>query len=261
MQLRRAASLVVLAGAILCGGCGPTEAERKAEEARRAALTPEERAAEDAAKAREEKFSRMQPDMARMAEKYVRQFLQYPHDAEFPWSLPSMTANEELTVFWLQSTVQAKNTFGATLTLPWKTCLVLRDDAWHLEYCEINEEVVYQSEDATATLGKLADAGNGADQVEIPTAEEIARRVPHRREAEMRTWTDSTGKHQTEAEFVSMSMGKVKLKKVDGTIIQLDMEKLSEDDRGWIHNRGKAGAVFGTPDKTKPMLGQELGEE
>jgi SLA1 homology domain 1, SHD1 len=49
--------------------------------------------------------------------------------------------------------------------------------------------------------------------------------------AEMRMWTDSSGKHKIEAEFKSLKDGKVTLLKPDGKIIRIDLEKLSTEDQ------------------------------
>lgn len=49
--------------------------------------------------------------------------------------------------------------------------------------------------------------------------------------AELRTWTDSTGKYKTEAEFVSLSDGHVTLRKANGKEVKLRLERLSADDQ------------------------------
>jgi SLA1 homology domain 1, SHD1 len=51
---------------------------------------------------------------------------------------------------------------------------------------------------------------------------------------EFRIWTDSTGKHETEAKFAGMAFGKVTLEKRDGSRVTLPLEKLSADDQAWI---------------------------
>ncbi|BBO31690.1 SHD1 domain-containing protein [Lacipirellula parvula] len=50
-------------------------------------------------------------------------------------------------------------------------------------------------------------------------------------QAETRTWTDSTGKHKIEAEFVEIFEGKVKLKLPDGKMVSLSLAKLSREDQ------------------------------
>ncbi len=49
--------------------------------------------------------------------------------------------------------------------------------------------------------------------------------------AKAHTWTDASGKHTIEAEFVSLSSGSVTLKKTDGETISLPLEKLSSVDQ------------------------------
>ncbi|MFH1918631.1 MAG: SHD1 domain-containing protein [Planctomycetota bacterium] len=51
---------------------------------------------------------------------------------------------------------------------------------------------------------------------------------------QVRTWTDDTGKHKTEAEFISHEDGVVKLKKADGQVVELPLERLSGADREWV---------------------------
>jgi hypothetical protein len=61
-----------------------------------------------------------------------------------------------------------------------------------------------------------------------------------------RKWTDSTGKHTVEAEFMAFKDGKVQLKKDDGTILSLPLEKLSETDQAFVK---KAADL---PEETSP---------
>jgi len=50
-----------------------------------------------------------------------------------------------------------------------------------------------------------------------------------------REWSDSTGKFKIEAEFVSLEDGHVHLKKVDGSTIDVPLERLSDLDRGYVN--------------------------
>jgi hypothetical protein len=56
-------------------------------------------------------------------------------------------------------------------------------------------------------------------------------------EPEFRTWTDATGKFKTEAAFLDLKDGKVRLKKKDGTIVTVALEKLSEADQAVVKGR------------------------
>lgn len=79
---------------------------------------------------------------------------------------------------------------------------------------------------------------------------------PPPKEPEFRTWTDSTGKFKIEAEFAGMELGKAKLKKKDGTVIQLPLEKLSDDDQEWIKHR-----IEQPPDESPPKVTQPPDEK
>ncbi|NQT14254.1 MAG: thermonuclease family protein [Planctomycetes bacterium] len=57
-----------------------------------------------------------------------------------------------------------------------------------------------------------------------------------------RKWNGG-GKLEIEAEFVSMAMGKVKLRKADGEEVTLPLEKLSETDRRWIEQEKTSSSI------------------
>lgn len=54
-----------------------------------------------------------------------------------------------------------------------------------------------------------------------------------------RTWTDTSGQFELEADFMSYAAGLVKLKKLDGSVVEIPMERLSEEDQRWIRKRGR----------------------
>jgi hypothetical protein len=55
--------------------------------------------------------------------------------------------------------------------------------------------------------------------------------------AEVRTWTDSTGAYQVQAELVDEDGGTVRLRKSDGQIVALPLERLSAADQAYIRKR------------------------
>ena len=59
------------------------------------------------------------------------------------------------------------------------------------------------------------------------------------REPEYRIWQDASGKFKIKAEYVSYGVGKVKLRKEDGSEITVSVDKLSEEDQKWIEERKK----------------------
>lgn len=53
-------------------------------------------------------------------------------------------------------------------------------------------------------------------------------------DAEIRTWSDTSGKYEVEAEFVELDGTTVVLKKSNGSTIEIDFERLSEADRAYV---------------------------
>jgi hypothetical protein len=49
-----------------------------------------------------------------------------------------------------------------------------------------------------------------------------------------REWTDSTGRYRVEAEFVEELDGNVRLKRRDGTVVEVPLGRLSQADREWV---------------------------
>lgn len=52
----------------------------------------------------------------------------------------------------------------------------------------------------------------------------------------LREWTDASGKHKTKATFAGLGSGGVSLRKEDGSVIKLPVDKLSADDRKYIES-------------------------
>lgn len=71
--------------------------------------------------------------------------------------------------------------------------------------------------------------------------------------AEMRTWTDRTGQHRTEAELVEFRDGQVRLRKPDGQIVTLALDRLSAEDQSYLQERVAPSAPDAeTPDPLAP---------
>jgi len=91
-------------------------------------------------------------------------------------------------------------------------------------------------------------AGLVARALAQPTAAAAPQRTPpisedDAHEGVWRTWTDDTGKHHTEALLHDFAGGMVRLRKRDGTDVQLPFERLSEADRQYLQSR-EPGALF-----------------
>jgi WD40 repeat protein len=76
--------------------------------------------------------------------------------------------------------------------------------------------------------------------------------------AEMRTWTDSTGKFKIQGKMISNEGGKVTLERPDGTELEIELKKLSAADQKFIADLEKNGGDSpfkpkdDDPFKTKP---------
>ena len=49
--------------------------------------------------------------------------------------------------------------------------------------------------------------------------------------ASARTWTDSTGKYKIDGEFVRLADGQVDIRRADGKLVRIPVDKLSDEDR------------------------------
>ena len=74
-------------------------------------------------------------------------------------------------------------------------------------------------------------------------------------DADAKVWTDSSGQHQIVAEFVSLDGGEVTLKAVDGKIIKLPLDKLSEADQEFAKAEAAKPATS-PPVPTPPAAGE-----
>ncbi len=74
---------------------------------------------------------------------------------------------------------------------------------------------------------------------------------PSQREEGTRTWTDITGKHQTEARALACENGNVRLRKANGQEITVAVEKLSRPDQQYVraHFQSFAPSPNNTPPK------------
>ncbi len=70
--------------------------------------------------------------------------------------------------------------------------------------------------------------------------------------AEVRTWTDPTGKYSTQAEFVEMLPGGAKLKRADGVLILVPLDRLSQADQDYVRQI-LAGGPTAPPDPVPPV--------
>jgi len=61
-----------------------------------------------------------------------------------------------------------------------------------------------------------------------------------------RTWTDLSGRYKTRATLVEVVDGKVRLRKLDGTVVTVPIEKLSETDQAWLEKHASGAPATPT---------------
>ena len=75
--------------------------------------------------------------------------------------------------------------------------------------------------------------------------------------ANARQWSDSTGKHKLQADFVDFKDGMVRLKTEDGRVISVAIEKLSEADQQFVKSQIEQAGKAKTPQATPTPLAVE----
>lgn len=70
--------------------------------------------------------------------------------------------------------------------------------------------------------------------------------------AELRTWTDPSGKYKIEAEFIGVEDGVVKLRKTDGGIVSVPIDRLSPDCQGYVREHMPSNRPM-TQDRSKDV--------
>ena len=92
--------------------------------------------------------------------------------------------------------------------------------------------------------GNLAKIGVRGPTLESAVAELLKRPAAAQKAnetaAELRAWTDSSGQFRIEAELVGLADAKVMLKKADGKVVSVPVERLSEQDQEWLRDHPAA---------------------
>jgi hypothetical protein len=55
----------------------------------------------------------------------------------------------------------------------------------------------------------------------------------------LRAWTDASGQHRVEAAFAGLAEGQVRLRRPDGTVVTLPLEKLCQADLEWVRRHAR----------------------
>lgn len=170
----------------------------------------------------------------------MRGFLKFPDDADFGFfAVPDVKSNEAGDVFYVSSTVKAKNDFGAQLTYHWQTTIAFDGNAGQLVACDIDGARVYDNEDLATAIERRArstPAPQTPDEVE--RAALAAQREAAAEAARWRAWTSADGKFSVYAKFVKSIMGTMTLEKKDGSTAEVKLDRLCEEDQEFVH-KGK----------------------
>ncbi|GAB6188180.1 SHD1 domain-containing protein [Thermopirellula anaerolimosa] len=73
--------------------------------------------------------------------------------------------------------------------------------------------------------------------------------------AEVRTWKDKTGKFSIRAELVESDGTTVKLKRADGKVISVPVDRLSDQDRQFLEAQEKSAFGGAAPGEAGKMAG------
>ena len=71
-------------------------------------------------------------------------------------------------------------------------------------------------------------------------------------QSEMRVWSDASGKFSIRATLVSADKDAATLKKADGSLIRVPLEKLNDSDRAYIRSVGQEPVIEKPPEVTTP---------
>lgn len=92
--------------------------------------------------------------------------------------------------------------------------------------------------DGTYNYEAVSGAGRTVTAYRLMTESEINALIKHKEslscDACVRNWVSSDGKHTTTATLVSFDLLRVKLQKEDGTVVELELPKLSKEDQRYV---------------------------
>jgi len=98
---------------------------------------------------------------------------------------------------------------------------------------EANDQVIEKA------LAAVQEKANKQKAAQAEKEKRLQIEKEQRRKEATRIWTDATSNRTLKAEFLSYIAGKVKLKKEDGTVTIISMDRLCYEDQQWIQGRLK----------------------
>lgn len=125
---------------------------------------------------------------------------------------------------------------------------------------QVGEFVEYTG---TGWLRVKVKGATGAEQTPVFPPERV--RLPEKKAAGkptagLHTWVDTTGKYKTEATFIALRDGKVELRKADGSIAKVPLDKLSAADQTLARQLAAADKAAGR-DPDDPFASTEPAPE
>ena len=194
----------------------------------------------------------------RVAEAFVRDYYGRRSHVQFPAQGYRVLGNREYRFFTVLSTASGRNAQGQVLSLPWKARLHWKDSYWFLYSLELDgrpqdfprpfskrgNDPAYSDREPISEPEPPAEAAAatvaGPPQETAPPSEpppaEMATPAAAAPAAapQERSWTDITGKHTLVAVLLGVEKGMAKLRKSDGTELEVPLEKLCQADQEWI---------------------------
>jgi len=255
MDWSRRLLLVLLIGSglwfIACGGGGvPTSSDTSPSASRDTSLPPSSDASSDAS---HPETPATQPPPSpdpevdfgsefrayAAAENLVRQHLKWPDDASFSWGKEAMLVDSEVGgKDWIvKGKVKAANAMGAKLTYNYAVRMQYQGNGeWKAWKVMVGDEIGWTNPDYEQKVQEFAQQRQREDAARKQAFEESLR---------WRTWTSSDGQHTTRAKLVRLDreQGQVVLEKEDGSTAELPLDKLSENDRAYVHEELNLTAV------------------
>jgi hypothetical protein len=167
-----------------------------------------------------------------LAKNGVRQYLRVPIDAPLNWSSDA-NFNKDHTAAHVEGTVKARYPNGAESTFKYGVNLSLDSSGWIVDLIAIDNQVAYERSVRRDNNKVPLQKNRTVEKTRKPAVKQ------ERKEAITRTWTDSEGKHTIEATFGGMIGDKVRLKKTDGSSVDISLDRLSEEDQTWVKEGAK----------------------
>lgn len=143
----------------------------------------------------------------------------------------ALTSHSDLEIMKAEVHLNALNNAGANLRTVRDLIRVKLGHKYEKDFPTLEET----SKDSDA--GPAEDAAKPKDSKASNITADATSKIPPAKAGKpgvLRVWTDRSGQHQTQAKYLGMENGKVKLEKADGNVVLVPLESLSEADQRFI---------------------------